>query len=189
MSNFRGNWIYNDGFEGYDGLLTFLDVFPDYNTFKELLSKYMWFESLEEDEVLSNKLYTQLLNRYRQNYFRYKQVSTICTKLASLIEEFLRYNGMVNKLVKDIKPGDIETISNYKTNNTNNDSDTANLIKYRTAIEETVNVDWKAMTEQQLGSVLKVKGYEAIISKIGLKMMMNRQKQVNNLDLFNRGDK
>ncbi len=186
MTSFNQNWINNPGFSGYDGLLTFLDIFPDYETFKVMLKDYMWFESLEEDEELSKKLFNQLLKRYRQNYFRYKQISTICTKLASFIEEFLRYNGMVNKLVKELKPGDIETITYFKTDNTSDESDTSNLVRYRDAIEETVNVDWKAMTEQQLGSVLKVKGYEAIISKIGLKMMMNRQKQVNNLDLFNK---
>lgn len=174
--------------KGYDDLLTFGDLFIDYDSYLEIVRQYVWFEDLDEDinKDILPKYFNQLYNRYKNSYFRFNSVARIAQKTAELLEEFLRYNGMVQKLVKELKPGDTEkeTLTFYNTDNTVED-DTSQTI-FRTSIEETQreNTEWKALTEQQLSSIIKVKGFNKLIEHYGKVLVMNKRRSVNNNKLL-----
>lgn len=164
----------NQGFRGYNGLATFADVFVSFDVWTEILNGYMIFDQIEDNDE-AEKIYNILLKRYRNNYFRFRDISTIANKMAGHVEELYQQLAVLKDFESNDKlTGTMETTKNYKTNNTQ----TENKDGYLTNVEEIYTDNSDLYIKMANNSIAKRRYLNDWVD--GLKtMFMNKQKEVD----------
>lgn len=132
------NNIYADDLHGYDGLYRFSDVFPTMDEWVKGMNEYLFDFELSIEDEQDRKVFNILLSRYKNNFFRWMNISTIYSKMAN---EYTRLKRLLarQEVYQDLYnvTGTTTTVENFKTNNTANEEDPENQTKYRTDIETT----------------------------------------------------
>lgn len=131
-------FAYADDLRGYDDLLTFFDMFPTYEIWTERLNEFMVFNTVENTKLpegLAEKIYNMTYARYRTNFFRYSNMSTIKIKMAEWLEDLYANLEVGSYIVENAAnlAGQTETEKNYRTDNT----DEENYDGYQTDKKET----------------------------------------------------
>lgn len=139
MTTKKNNLIYVDDLHGYDGLYLFSDIFPTVDEFVEKMNESIYFHTLDVNDDLVKKIFNNMFNRYKNNFFRYQNISTIYMKMSQRVETMLQAYDVAKDFNDNLMDyvGSNETKTNYKTNNTSENSDLDNEIKYKTNIEHT----------------------------------------------------
>lgn len=129
---------YGDDLHGYDDLLTFVDVYPTKEEFVIGVNTYMWNIQVQDNENWE-KIYNMLLDKYKNHFFRWSIVSDIHNNMAKRLSELYAQLVKGKYILENLKgiAGQSTTIENFKTNNTSDEGDPENNIKYRTDIETT----------------------------------------------------
>lgn len=143
-----GLFYYPDDLRGYDGLLTFQDVFPTLEDWNTNIGNYLYYNTLDEMEN-ADKLYAQLYDMYKGHYFRYKHVSKIYNVVAGGVEQLIQAVKTHVYLSTDTEKfaGETTITNRYKTDNTETELDEENQINYRTSGETEFISDSKLIIE------------------------------------------
>lgn len=145
-----------DMIKNYDGLTSFQEVFPDFETWKKWLDKYMFVLKVGETaESIESNIYEVLSNRYKNQYFRYRELSTILTKTAGRYLQLMRGLYVAEYIGENLSSlaGTSTTVETYKTNNTAEDSDAETNTEYRTDIERTFTDNGTLMMDRLQDSI------------------------------------
>lgn len=130
--------FYREDVFGYDGLEVFSQVFPTYEEWKKL-NTYMIGSTVEANEY-AEQIYNMLFANFQYKYFRYDNRPRIYTELSGRLSRLyaeLEVGAFISENPDGIA-GTTTTSENFKTNNTADESDPDNNIRYRTNIDKVV---------------------------------------------------
>lgn len=136
------NNIYLNDLHGYDNLYRFIDIYPNFEVFVEKTNANLYFHQLTEgsaEYIVIEKMFKTMFNKYKNNFFRWKKISTIYNEMGLHIESLLQASEVFQEFEKELHNlvGTTSTTSTYKTDNTTNEDDPEVSQRYRTSVDET----------------------------------------------------
>ncbi len=183
MDSFQRETFYSEnGFYGYDGLATFIEVFPDYNTWKDVLNTYMIFTQVEDNKN-AEKIYNVIRKMYKNAYFRYGEISTAANKITERLTRLYQFIEVKEDF--ESKPGLTDTTTTNKSYKTNNTQD-ENISGYLTNEDTSTTDDSVLYMDVANKSIDKATYFNKWLTDLKT-LFMNREKQVIDKDLFNKG--
>lgn len=171
--------IYADDLRGYDDLLRFGDVFDTFEEFVLRLNDNLYFHQIELDDVMIQKVYNNLFNRYKNNFFRFSKLSTIYNEVGSRVEGMLQAYEVAMDFQENLMDyvGTKETTTNYKTNNKSEETDPDNNTRYRTNVETIFTDNGLEYMDRRTNSIDIVQLIQDFVQNFR-KLMMNATDEV-----------
>lgn len=145
-----------DTMYGYQSLTSFQELFPTYEDWKTWLDKYLLKLKVEDtDPEIEQNIYLILYNRYKNQFFRYKEHSTILSKISARYLQLMRAMFVADYIGENLEQlaGSTVTTENFKTNNTADDSDAETNTEYRTDITRTFSDDGATVMDRMQSSI------------------------------------